>query len=485
MFTQGEWRAESAQYLVVEKLPEVFLQRYGSIPARIYIRECYIKLYESITLSILNGRIENGIALVTGVTGIGKSVFLVYFLSQCLSDARFKDKRIALELSRSGWCHCFSQINQTDVEFRCVMQQLDYSMMRDLLVLSDIMEAALPLGRAQWMVLFCSPNPRRYREIMKKVPCRTCTMETWTERELTFAYPRVQDWYEAFIVFGGLPRYVIPDPQSNCHVMENMWDAMGQHGERIAVNFFRYGPLLTEEESYLLVHINPRTDPAGQVDYDADTLPDYTFASDYVFQQLVKRHRPKMLPAAVEFFQKQGIAAERYGAYAAGKLYEQVCLWLQPLDGRQLISEALTSGAEDATFNVATELAQLPHDWREAATLQPGVLYVPRYSNLQCGSMFYLQQNRTGECCLVVLQVTVGGEHSLQAGGLVDILLAYPEQLRSRIAHKAVVFVVPRSEQALDREQIFTTQPGQQTVSVLVQGFKQYVYRHELYFGVL
>lgn len=33
----------------------------------------------------------------------------------------------------------------------------------------------------------------------------------------------------------------------------------------------------------------------------------------------------------------------------------------------------------------------------------------------------------------------MGGEHCLQAGGLVDILLAYPEQLRGRIVHNAVV----------------------------------------------
>lgn len=257
--------------------------------------------------------------------------------------------------------------------------------------------------------------------------------------------------------------------------------ALGQHGERIAVNFFRYGyPIFTEEESYLLVHKNPRADPVGQVDYDDYTPSDYTFASDHVFQQLVKWHRPKMLPAAVEFFRKHGIATERYGAYAASKLYEKVCLWLQPLDGMQMLSQALTSGEEDATFNVPSERAQLPHNWREAATLQPGELYVPRYSNLQCGSMFYLQQNTEGECSLVVLQVTVGGEHCLQADGLLDILLAYPEQLRDCIAHKAVVFVMPRSDQALDREQVFTTQPGQQTVLVVMQDFKQYVYRHDL-----
>ena len=472
-------KVSGEQYLVVDKLPFIFQQRNGIFPTRIYIRECYIKLYESITFSMLNGDMEDGIALVTGVPGIGKSVFMVYFLARFLSDNRFPDKSFTLEFGLRVF-YCFTPSNLMKGEFFSEIREGPRAASVGSLLLCDVRETALPVAHARWMVLFCAPDPRRYRSIMKDCPYRTCTMETWTERELTFAHPRVQDWYEAFVVFGGLPRYVLPPKRARGNVMQHMVCALGFHGERIAVNFFRYGPLLTEEESYLLVHINPRTDPAGQVDYDADTLPEYTFASDYVFQKLVKLHRPKMLPAAVEFFQKQGIATDEYGTRAAGKLYEQVCLWLQPLDCMQLLSQALTSDAEDVTFNVPTERAQLPHDWREATTLQPGVLYAPRYSNLQCGSMFYLQQNSTGECCLVVLQVTVGGEHCLQAGGLLDILLAYPEQLRGRIAHKAVLFVVPNNEQALDREQVLTTQLGQQTVPVLVQGFKQYVYRHEL-----
>ena len=62
-----------------------------------------------------DGSMAMGVTLFTGVPGIGKSLFLVYFIYRYLHDDRFSDKRFALKFD-SGVYEYFKPI--TDSRFR-------------------------------------------------------------------------------------------------------------------------------------------------------------------------------------------------------------------------------------------------------------------------------------------------------------------------------------------------------------------------------
>jgi len=167
---------------------------------------------------------------------------------------------------------------------------------------------------------------------------------------------------------------------------------------------------------------------------------------------------------------------------SAGKLFEKVCLWLKPLDGMRITATSL-SGDSTSVFEVPSVREVLPQDWKKTARLVPGVLYVPRISNLESGDSFYLVLLPTGGYLLVVLQITVGKSHPVKVNGLHDILLAYLQDVREHVVSKALVFVLPAHGE-LDREQALHTQKEEQMdsarVPLAVRDFKQYVYRHTI-----
>jgi len=60
-------------------------------------------------------------------------------------------------------------------------------------------------------------------------------------------------------------------------------------------------------------------------------------------------------------------------------------------------------------------------------------------------------------------------------------LLAFPERVRNKITHKALVFVIPKHG-TLDKDQKLHTQKDEEVIVVplIVKGFQQYVYSHEI-----
>ncbi len=96
--------------LILEAIPKEFSRRYGngSIPHRMYIRTCYVELYDQVTEEMLSPNTSAPAMLFTGVPGIGKSMFMIYFLCRFQTDIRFTDKRFAFEIG-SGIYHYFNE----------------------------------------------------------------------------------------------------------------------------------------------------------------------------------------------------------------------------------------------------------------------------------------------------------------------------------------------------------------------------------------
>ena len=169
VFSEGISESIPGEHLLVKKLPEAFVIRYGSIPEKIYVRDCYKALYERAAQSRICQQQGCSATLFTGAPGIGKSLFLVYFIYRFLTDARFEDKRFALEFTRGEYV-CFRPTGAHG-EFWCSNEDGIRMRSKQFLLLCDISEAVEPVSRAKWTYIFSSPAPDRYKEILKNSPC--------------------------------------------------------------------------------------------------------------------------------------------------------------------------------------------------------------------------------------------------------------------------------------------------------------------------
>jgi len=483
IFSEGSTTSIHGEHLLVKKLPNVFKERYGSIPKRVFVRDCYRALYKIATDCMLDASLDYCVTLFTGVPGIGKSLFMVYFISRFLTDERFTDKRFALEFTRGEYLY-FRPTGE-EGEFWCSIHEGTHRLYdKDFLLLCDIDETVGPASRAKWTYIFSSPDPARYKEIIKNSPKRAYILPTWSELELMFvsADKPIDSWYDAFVLFGGVPRYIFNNTDTGVLTPHSLLNnALKVKGGYLAESFFKFGLSMTDWlQCYMLVHINPPLSAAGDFDYNKNTV--YSFASDTIFQKLIKLHSTQMLAGAVGMF-NVGVASELYGAVSAGKLFEKVCLWLKPLDGMRFTATSLIDDAPNADFEVPSHREVLPQDWKKTARLVPSILYVPRISNLESGDCFYLVPLPTSGYLLVMLQITVGMSHPVKANGLHDILFAYSEDVRMQVVSKALVFVLPAHGE-LQGEQPLHAQKGKQMdgncLPVAVRDFKQYVYRHKI-----
>eukprot|EP01039_Chlorochromonas_danica_P010110 gene10110-11190_t len=476
-FSEGTFVDLHGQHLIAHQLPETFPQRYGQIPRKIFVRDCYSQLYDKVSDLMLRGSMEFGATLFTGIPGIGKSLFLIYFIYRFLQDDRFPDKYFAVEFHQ-GIYLCFQPVAHATEEFLCTIQNGSYMQSKRFLLLCDINDTAEPCSRAKWTFIFSSPAPDRYKEILKNAPNFKYTMPTWSELELMFLDIEIAQWYEDFVLFGGVPRHVIPraaciDPHTKLEA------TLAEKGGAIAEEFFKFGfGTVDWLQSYMLVHINPPVSDNGDFEYDGLTL--YSFASDAIFQWLVNKHNAQMLAGAVGMF-NSGASSWKYGGVSAGNLFEKICLWLKPLDGQRITAASLEGGT-DVTLDVPPVRYVLPHDWKKTAQLSVNVLILPRISNLESGDAFYVVQcPHHDSFLLVVFQITVGESHPVKVNGLHDILLAFPETVRNKIKHKALVFVIPKHG-TLDKKQKLQTQKEKEAIlpPKIVKDFEQYVYRHEI-----
>lgn len=486
------------EYLLIKStLPEELVERYGDIPNKIYVRECYRDLYELSAATMLGDR--RTISLFTGVPGIGKSIFMIYFIYRYLSDARFHDKRFALEFNRGTYI-MLSPIGSPGAStFTVAKVNADRIKQKNFLLLCDIDEPAQPIARAKWTFIFSSPDPKRYKEIMKTRRHFGYTVPTWSITELRCLDPDYDSWRANYAIFGGVPRHVFPEPGENDPIIA-FEKAIATKGKEIASSVFAWGYGATGEKiNYMLVHINPPESPEGVVNYKGRTV--YSFASFLAFQRLYELDQNKFIAKAISLFNR-GVAALKFGASTAGVYFERMCLWLCPITGQRLqairlqdrklplvkrANSASTSsalGSETAEFQVPTDRLPLPTDWKKAGNLQPNKFYVPNIDNLESADAFYLtpiispQGTAASQARyrLVVLQITVASSHPVKANGIVNILKAFPAAIRARVTEKALVFINDYKAKIGVWQNFVSKYKKKLTkVPAVVKNFKQYV----------
>jgi hypothetical protein len=464
----------AVEYLYVQELPDRFEDRYGKIPSHIYIRKCYCELYCIATDKILGlGESARSVTLFTGVPGIGKSLFLIYFIFRFLKDERFTDKTFALELqSKSDYSVFHPTDNPTVFKVNDNVNAIKLGP-KKFFLFCDLSSREEPFCRAQQTLIFSSPDPCRYKEITKNAPSFNFTMPTWEENELMFVGESFPNWEKNFISCGGVPRLVLSD-----FSIDKVDKAIDEKGGSISENFFKFGHgSIDILQNYCLVHINPPVSESGIVKYDGRIV--YSFASDEIFQKLACKYHQSILAAASQLFDV-GAAPETFGSSSAGHLFENVCLWLKPLEGLRLSTIDLQNTSILCEFDVPTNRKLLDLHWKKNL-LEPNYYYVPRIKNFMSGDSFYCMQCVVDQYLLVIFQITVAESHPVKARGLLDIFFAFPEDIRSKITRKVIIFVTPNHGK-LYKVQRLTTMKGETSLRIpgLASDFLQFAYRHKL-----
>ena len=455
----------------VRRLP-IFTARYGDIPETMLVRQCYKELY-SITVAFMLSP-ESGdrhpAVLFTGVPGIGKSMFLLYFMLRFSCDDRFTDKGSFCVEFEHGKYNCFEPVHDQPNLFEISLLDDALNPPVGKLVLADIKDNVNPAGRGKWTLIFSSPNPARYKETMKATPHMTCCMPTWDENELQcIATPREVDWQERFTLYGGVPRIVFDTADILTRALEAKGKAVSQH-------FFESGfGGIDGETSYILLHINPPRN-ADTMAWEYSKLPVHSFASDEIFKRVSNKHRDAQIAKVADLFDS-GTAESDYGSATAGLLFEKVCLWLTPIDGMKLKATSLLRTDYSIEITLPAKESILQYGWADKADLEVDILYKPVIGNLESGDAFCMIVGEDRKPVLIVLQITVGMKHPVKTNGLKRILHAFPHTLQESLTKKMLLFITPKNGR-LSSVQKWHTQ--QDTVAKKAPDFEQFVCRHTL-----
>jgi hypothetical protein len=230
--------------------------------------------------------------LITGVPGIGKSLFMLYFLCRLIHEKRIA--KFALEFNQGSY-HVFERSEHESNQFWYSFQNSSLNL-SDTLLLCDIIDAKEPFQHAKWKMIFSSPNKDRYKESMKISPHVTFCMPTWSEAELECLEPD-RRWYDLFALLGGVPRHVLWNGEGDDPRV--LLDAViRDKGAEIVNHFFGHGHGgIDMVKSHMMVHINPQSgiDPPY-------SRYNYSFASDQIFQMLCAMHNKSLIANACNLF---------------------------------------------------------------------------------------------------------------------------------------------------------------------------------------
>lgn len=478
------------EMLVLDEIPDEFAERYGAsaIPKHMYIRKCYVELYDLVTAEMIKQQTTKPAMLFTGVPGIGKSMFMIYFLYRYQTDSRFTDKRFALEFGHGRYHYFEATATSTSKDgvatssFMCSISVTRKEFpLNEVLVFADIGERRQPETRAKWTLIFSSPDPERFKDFMKGKPGYMFLLPTWSEDELLYANEHRNEWYGRFVVCGGVPRVVLWDG-IGYDPMNTLNQTLLDKGPRVADYFYKHGfGDIDAYKSYSMIHINPPFSPEkGRLLYECDTgLIVRTFASNYVCQELTRMHSKGIITSLVELFNAGGgLASERLGGVSAGHLFEKICSWIVPLANQNITIDRFPPLSSLAMNISVPPWEILDSNWKDLKNHRIGVLYQPQISNLESGDAFGVIQNGT-ELILIVLQYTIDDNHPVKVNGLKNIVESYPQEIKDHMNRKLLIFVTP-VDGKLQKVQPLHSQGGRVMTKLPseVKDFEQWVCRY-------
>ena len=419
----------TGEYLYPGLLPRPFISRYEDLPEENFVRECYKELYELVSTTTMNPEYDapSG-AVFTGTPGIGKSIFLIYFLWLFLSDPRFPDKRFAVEFKQDIY-FVFEPVNGTSNTFNMYRVTDDDFPFHEFLLLCDHDDTTSPYRKGKWTFVFSSPNEIRFKEFAKRSNTKTFYMPTWNHDELFYWKPNENEWKESFEKVGGVPRLLRLPPQTLDKKINAKMSYKGLAVSKVIMT--SQGGTIDSEINHLLCHANPKRDPnTGKWNYESYTT---TPASSYMYTILVEKFLNDNNQETISMMKSGAGAAKRYyGAIEAGKLFQRLLVRDPPLANMKIEAIALegVNAGKKCTFVLPEieEVKPTTQEWNKLK-LVAGKLYTPIETNFPSADQFYLEsvistdgtKSEKSKCKIVCLQHTLACDHPIKVSGLSKI----------------------------------------------------------------
>ena len=175
-----------------------------TISEEIYIRDEWVTLYQRI---MENKDAGFKYAIITGIPGIGKSEFMTYCMWKvAVTGQPFllqSDPAIVLIISPG-----------TSSVLDKYFSDVKYPFFVDMAAPNP--PHANAVGRASWVGVFSSPDPRRYKELLKKEKTIKYIMNPWSKLELydlrdtLSKFNATNDMFDQlYDVYGGVPRHIL------------------------------------------------------------------------------------------------------------------------------------------------------------------------------------------------------------------------------------------------------------------------------------
>ncbi len=192
----------------------VQLQDLANSISKIMIRKCYYSLYE-IILNCLN-KTENDLSkiLITGTSGIGKSIFGYYLIYRFLNPIRTEEKKKLNIVYSSQYTNGFYFYDYAKGTSKLMKQLDELEIPQDTLVIVDGDEkyGAMLINRST--ILISSPRSMHYNSFLK-VCNAIYFMPVWELDEILdcrnkmFECLDLQSVKRLFLKYGGVPRYIL------------------------------------------------------------------------------------------------------------------------------------------------------------------------------------------------------------------------------------------------------------------------------------
>ena len=371
----------------------------------LYVRDCWVEMYE-----VMEDMLKSGCQriVVTGTPGIGKSQFLQY----CMWRMAQKNEAFLHE-TYPQMVHMYSPGNFATHNYNNIPSGLPY--------LVDMEVEQLPFyDYAKWSPLFTaifsSPNPYRFKSMVKMDNSVELIMPPWENEEIFDAHKLISKFRSVDIdlvksqlaIYGGVPRYVFDKSKEGSRPMKQ---ALRSKGQLVAERMFMVDWVESGKDvdmSYTISHMIPE-------DTVKFTGRLFSPASTFVLENLMETH------SAIVFEKVLQIVRMKENA---GCLFEFVASRFALADethnASRLESESASKSSNSAksrTFTVGN-FVSLPPEWRNGNWMpKQDVLYYQNKVNLQSVDAFTIIDRE-----LVFFQLTIGSQHRVKAKGLSDIL---------------------------------------------------------------
>jgi hypothetical protein len=173
----------------LKDIPETLKHRGGLANINLFIRSCYVDIYDEITsnMSNLNNHKQSNFAVI-GTAGIGKSGFFLYFLWRYMEDIRLMndkngDKSFFYQTSKEivTFFHHIDgfKFNKTKLNG----QQYDKFSHKKYPLFVDMEGEDYPFENPGLLIIFSSFKSGRYKERTKKGFIKL--MPTWSYKEMS------------------------------------------------------------------------------------------------------------------------------------------------------------------------------------------------------------------------------------------------------------------------------------------------------------